>query len=487
MNRVQSAWAVADGHGNDDAVSALGAEVVEVVLSWRDASVSGSELWRACGAGGSNVLGVKQVKVGETLSLGEKGDLLVPEEVLCAERAEIVRFEGETATAVLPPGGRMRVDGWPRDEREIEIARGHVVELEVGAFVARLTRVRAESRPASAPLARFKEAGLGVIAGSALLHAAVFATIAFTCPSLGAAEEDPYDRDRILLMQKLLNAHAQAEQENKPDDQPEATGGDVNAGAQTRGTEGQAGTQQAPERDARWAARGTATPENAQLARERAIHEAETWGLLGMLPSALTDPNAPTVPWGRELNGSDDVSKVGHLFGGSIDDAFGSGGWGLSGVGEGGGGNAFAIGLNGLGGLGHTGTCSGPSCSGFGTSYGHPGGGYKPHTIRMRDGTPTTNGRLPAEVIQRVVRQNFGRYTFCYQNGLRSNPTLEGRVTVRFVIARDGSVAIAADGGSDIPDKGVAQCVVSSFTNLSFPAPDNGTVTVVYPLMFHPE
>lgn len=58
---------------------------------------------------------------------------------------------------------------------------------------------------------------------------------------------------------------------------------------------------------------------------------------------------------------------------------------------------------------------------------------------------------------------------------------------MKFVIGRDGSVMIAQDGGSDIPDAGVRQCVVSSFTNLSFPPPDNGLVTVVYPLMFTPE
>jgi hypothetical protein len=476
MNRVDSVWAVGERQGIGNADVREGVEVVEVVLSWRDAR-------------SSTVLGVKQVKAGETLALGERGDLLVPEEVLCADRAEIVRFEGDTATAILPPGGKMRLDGWPREERELEIASGHVVEIMVGAFVARLSRVKAESRPAGAPLTRLKEAGIGVIAGSALLHAAVFATIAFTCPSLGATEEDPYDRDRIMLMQKMLNAHAQEEQESKPDDQPQATGGDVNAGAPARGLEGLAGKEQAPERDARWAARGTATPENATLARERALREAQTWGLIGMLPSALTSPDAPTVAWGTELNGSDDVNKVGRLFGTTPGDAWGTGGWGLSGPGEGGGGTFQAIGLGGFGGLGHTGQCIGNSpCSGIGGGYGHPGGGYKPRKIRMvTDGGVSTNGHLPPEVIQRIVRQNFGRYTFCYQNGLRNNPNLEGRVTVRFVIARDGSVAIAADGGSDIPDTAVRQCVVSSFSNLSFPAPENGTVTVVYPLTFHPE
>ena len=191
------------------------------------------------------------------------------------------------------------------------------------------------------------------------MHAAVFAAVAFIAPSLGATEEEPFDRDRILLMQSLLNASAQHEQESKPDDSAPSSGGDVNAGAPTRGAEGEAGKETADDKNARWAARGSATPENATLARENALKEAAAWGLIGMLPSSTQALDAPTLPWGTVLNGSDDVNKVGHLFGGSMDDAFGTGGWGLSGPGEGAGGTADAIGLNGLGGLGHTGKCLG--------------------------------------------------------------------------------------------------------------------------------
>ena len=97
------------------------------------------------------------------------------------------------------------------------------------------------------------------------------------------------------------------------------------------------------------------------------------------------------------------------------------------------------------------------------------------------------NGRLPPEVIQRIVRQNFGRFRLCYENGLRTDPTLTGRVSVKFMISRDGSVGVAADAGSDIPDSSVTSCVVRSFTAMSFPAPDSGIVTVTYPLMFTPE
>ena len=104
----------------------------------------------------------------------------------------------------------------------------------------------------------------------------------------------------------------------------------------------------------------------------------------------------------------------------------------------------------------------------------------------LRAGSPTVNGRLPPEVIQRIVRQSFGRLRLCYENGLRKNPALAGRVTVKFVIDRTGSVSTASDGGSDLADTGVIACVVRSFGNLSFPQPEASIVTVVYPIDFTP-
>ncbi len=107
-----------------------------------------------------------------------------------------------------------------------------------------------------------------------------------------------------------------------------------------------------------------------------------------------------------------------------------------------------------------------------------------PSTSSMRAGALQVNGRLPPEVISRIVRQNFGRFRLCYENGLRTNPNLQGRVAVKFVIDRTGSVTTATDGGSDLPDSSVVACVVRGFSNLSFPQPEGGIVTVVYPIVF---
>ena len=41
---------------------------------------------------------------------------------------------------------------------------------------------------------------------------------------------------------------------------------------------------------------------------------------------------------------------------------------------------------------------------------------------------------------------------------------------------------MAADAGSDLRNEGVVSCVVRAFQSLSFPQPEGGIVTVVYPL-----
>jgi hypothetical protein len=95
------------------------------------------------------------------------------------------------------------------------------------------------------------------------------------------------------------------------------------------------------------------------------------------------------------------------------------------------------------------------------------------------------SGRLPRQVIHRVVRNNDGRFRACYHQGLLRNPALAGTVRARFVIGRDGRVANSIDGGSTLPDPAVTSCIVEAFKAVVFPAPDS-PVTVVYPFVLSP-
>jgi hypothetical protein len=446
-------------------------DLVEVALSW-DATV----------------LAVEHVRAGRCLSLGEQGDLVLPAEIVGGPRVEIVRHEGELARVFVPAGATLSVDGDEREVDEIDLAPGRRIELAMGSFVVKIARVAGERFQPRAPLEELRGSGAGFIAGSALFHAAVFAAVALFAPSLGATEEDPFDADRMALLQRMLDASAQREMEHPPREDAALAGGEGGAGQPAPGAEGASGRPDTT-RSGRAAAQGTARREDATLAREHALAEAQSFAAISLLSSmSSSDPTAPVVPWGSVLNGSDDVSKIGALFGATINDARGTGGLGLGGPDQGGGGTANSIGLGSFGPLGHTGSCAGAGpCDGVGIGRGRPNGAHVGHFKGPRYATPTTNGRLAPEVIQRVVRLNDGRYRACYENGLRTDPGLVGRVTVKFMIDRTGAVAVAADGGSDIPDEGVRRCVVSSFLSLSFPAPDSGAVTVVYPIVFSPE
>lgn len=86
--------------------------------------------------------------------------------------------------------------------------------------------------------------------------------------------------------------------------------------------------------------------------------------------------------------------------------------------------------------------------------------------------------------------------------GLARNPKLGGKISTKFVIELDGHVSTAVEihdapppnemeklvmPGPRFPDKAVADCVVAKFAALTFPKPEGGIVTVVYPIVFSPE
>jgi hypothetical protein len=115
----------------------------------------------------------------------------------------------------------------------------------------------------------------------------------------------------------------------------------------------------------------------------------------------------------------------------------------------------------------------------------HPSHTQASHA-QTRMGATQVSGRLPPEVIQRVVREHYSCFRMCYLQGLARDPYLEGRVVVRFIIGRDGTVSNASNGGSDLPDTKTVSCVISMYYWLRFPQPEGGIVTVVYPILFSP-
>jgi hypothetical protein len=93
-------------------------------------------------------------------------------------------------------------------------------------------------------------------------------------------------------------------------------------------------------------------------------------------------------------------------------------------------------------------------------------------------------GRLAPEIIQHVVRERFPKMRACYEKGLARDGKLRGKVKVRFVIEESGRISSVEDYGSTLPDADAVTCVLAVYRTLSFPEPDGGKVTVVYPINF---
>lgn len=101
------------------------------------------------------------------------------------------------------------------------------------------------------------------------------------------------------------------------------------------------------------------------------------------------------------------------------------------------------------------------------------------------EGTVAT-GRLAPEIIQKVVRANFGEFRKCYERAIVRDPNAEGKAATRLVIGRDGTVSDARTTLSGNLPPEVGTCMEAAFRHLTFDAPSGGIVTVTYPIVFSP-
>jgi hypothetical protein len=90
-------------------------------------------------------------------------------------------------------------------------------------------------------------------------------------------------------------------------------------------------------------------------------------------------------------------------------------------------------------------------------------------------------------LIDRVIKQNMNRLRYCYQRELTKDPTLGGKVVVKFSIDKTGAVSSAAIKSSSLNNTAVESCMTKSFMSFKFPEPKGGGVVIVsYPFLFSP-
>lgn len=472
------------------------------------------------------VVATQAVRSGEVVLGDARGSLApVPEAALGG--ASLVVADAEGGPHVRVPADRVaKVTGASDGVRlvagpaRVGLAAGEEASLVLGAFEVVVAAHVEEPMKRRRKLAAGAWAHTAVVASihAALLFAGSRSALA---GSIEAEETADLDRLRGYLAAAEDRSSARdvvvAGNEGKGDSQKWtglAGNGKRGGGERHEGDAGKAGSPNSRATNARWGiegqrAKGDAAPGDAESADRRAaappsgvevdsLEAAREFGMAGLLRAAnsAAQPNAGASPWGSD----DAFSAMGGMLGRSLGESEGTSGLSLSGIGEGGGGLGEGIGLGRIGTIGHTGGLPGVGTGGTGTSPGIGLGAIWTGSwdnLSRAPRSPTVrwsgwrcacgvSGRLPPEAVRRIVRQNFGRFRACYQDGLKRNPALTGRVSTSFVIGRDGAVSSVGDAGSDLPDAGVQACVRRAFYGLSFPQPEGGIVTVTYPIVFNP-
>lgn len=154
----------------------------------------------------------------------------------------------------------------------------------------------------------------------------------------------------------------------------------------------------------------------------------------------------------------------------------GTGGFSTEGLKTGGGGQTVGIGRQvgkGEGGFEGTGRLglSGNSAVEGGTGYG--------------DGASTEGGGLDRDVIESIIRRRLDRIRLCYERQLNFYPKLAGKVSVHFVIGKQGEVLTSAINDDTMKNKAVTSCILAEVKSWTFPQPEGGTlVKVDYPFVF---
>lgn len=100
---------------------------------------------------------------------------------------------------------------------------------------------------------------------------------------------------------------------------------------------------------------------------------------------------------------------------------------------------------------------------------------------------PKKEGPLAGSAISKVMNERMPTINACYTRVARSQPTLAGRVVLRFTIQGNGSVQNVKIRETTLNNAKVEGCIVEVGKTLRFPADASGQPTkVFYPISFSP-
>jgi outer membrane biosynthesis protein TonB len=105
----------------------------------------------------------------------------------------------------------------------------------------------------------------------------------------------------------------------------------------------------------------------------------------------------------------------------------------------------------------------------------------------LRVGPPEVEGgRADPQAIAREIRERRKAIASCYERALKQQPTLAGKLVVRFTIAPAGTVASADVDDDTLGAPAVTACVRGTILRWRFTTVGDGPVEVSFPFVFQP-
>lgn len=354
--------------------------------------------------------------------------------------------------SVRAEDGEVRVE---TEQGELPLRPGQSLTLERGGAQVLLRLAPAGRRVAGRFDRRVDLPFAGIMSFATFLAGALSVVIASSPPPVEQQVVELPDRFVELILA------APTPEVKVPVAAAPTTRPDAGEGKRRAGEEGRTGRERGKR-----VARGGPDLEQRRLDREI----AEDAGVLG----ALADAGALGGVFDAGVHG-DLAAGIGSLHG-AVGVQMGTG-YGQRGPGPGGGGNEVGS----FHGTGTRGLSSGSSgdFSGGGDIGPKRDGGVRP------GGDPIIVGALDPALIDGMIKRHLASFRFCYQRQLQSEPELSGKVTLQFVIAKDGSVSRSKVKSSSMGSAAVESCLSERMLRLRFPEPKGGGIVMVtYPFVF---
>lgn len=460
-------------------------------------------LWRG------DLLSISHLLLPGTFHVGPPSlccDVALPVERLGAERQcivvaghsdiNVVVPSRAASVWVLPDGSEVAASDMAPGESERPFADERLIPLEPGSR-ARLYFDEIEIQVAAVPAGRrlerpwkerFDPLLLTCFAFTWLLVGGLLGALWLMAPPRGLTRDEQGAMRRVMLLRHYLNASAERASRQRGETEPKAIPPPRLLAARAQRAGRSASTVAEVEGEIMAETEPTAPPLDATgtdaVARREQVREARGFGAIALLGEAIAALADPRLNFER-AGGAPHFTRMHEIFDSDLDDASGTGGLSLTGIGIGAGGPAEIVALEAVRTIG---------------SSEDPLNDFPRRSVQLtndsRSELATQNDRvgpaLSRDEVRRTIERHLPRLSRCYparQPGTispKGTSAASWHAVVDLIIQGDGRVERARTSEASRSSQSASECVTSVFLAMRFPAGRSQSTSVRYPLELRP-